>query len=128
MAKGDDTKPNSFRALPSWAGRMSALTHVHSELSRLGRDSSSLAPYQQTVLTEMEDGFDEDAISRMFWWWHYDIPRLAAQLDGGGKPEPRIELTVDITSKENNQIFGKAGRDAAREINRICIRFAVRRA
>jgi hypothetical protein len=63
----------------------------HSEPSRLGRDPNSLASYQQTVLAEMEDGFDEDAISRLFWWWHYDIPRLAAQLQGGGKPELRIE-------------------------------------
>jgi len=101
MAKGDAAKPNAFRPVGAWAGRMSCLTQIHSELGRLGRDSSSLASYQYSILAEMEGGFDEDSISRMFWWWHYDIPRLASHLDGGGKPQPRIELSVDITTKDN---------------------------
>jgi hypothetical protein len=80
---------------------MCCLTHVHYELGRLGRDPSSLAPYQQSILGELEGGFDEEAISQLFWGWRYDIPRLATQLDGGAKPQPRIELSVDITRRDN---------------------------
>jgi hypothetical protein len=68
----------------------------------LGESAEALKGYQQTILGEMDDGFDEDAISKMFWWWQYNTRRLIADLkERGRKPQPRIELIVNITTKNN---------------------------
>lgn len=100
--RAEPPTPEAIRPTYKWARWQACVEHLQSELVRLRRDVDSLAPYQNEIIRELKGGFSEDAIADMFWWWHYDIAKLAKALtEGGIKQRPRIKLVVEITSKEN---------------------------
>ena len=94
--------PKTMQPVSRWKDWLHCITHLHSELGRLGESAEALKGYQQSILAELDDGFDEDAISKMFWWWQYNTRRLIDDLrERAQKPQPRIELIVNITTKNN---------------------------
>ena len=62
----------------------------------------ALLPYQRRMLSDLDEGIDEQAISHLHEWWRYDISGLMKRSRYEGEPaKPRVDLDIELTSKGN---------------------------
>lgn len=79
------------------------------ELGRLGLrladiESYDRAPHTKSVLSDLlewHEGLPNEAMTNLFDWKRYDIPRLLDRWKGGGDPRPKIEVTATVAKSKN---------------------------
>ncbi len=99
------------------AGWLGCVAHIHSEMGRLGLQSSDFNHYQSHALFAIEDGLDESAVAEMFEWWHYDLEALQKRGSHMGPAKPRIDLWMHFNQRGNfsllwepaNTMLGRPG-------------------
>lgn len=73
-------------------------------LDRAGLAEGDLAPYQHSLLRDLDDPLDEEALAAMLAWWQLDLNQLFERGKKRGHPtpaKPRIDVRIEITSKGN---------------------------
>jgi hypothetical protein len=72
--------------------------------SALGWESQTLPPYQSSLLRDLADPLDEEALADMLAYWNYDLERLTTRGRGwhdGIPAKPQIDVVIELTSKGN---------------------------
>jgi hypothetical protein len=67
-------------------------------------EDSVLLPYQRTLLRDLEDGLDEQALAHLHEYWNYDFDQLmkrGRKYNPGVPAKPRIDLSIEMSSHGN---------------------------
>jgi hypothetical protein len=93
----------NLQGFSRYASLEDCLKFIAVSLDRAGMTESHLPPYQQSLLRDLDEPLDEEALASMVAWWRWDLNRLRDRDKRYSSqfPKPRIDVLIEMTSKGN---------------------------